>query len=859
MGTCTRVATLHVKGEEEQNLPPAAKGTDEGSDQELPVRRGFSLTRMSEGSIWVTGQSGSIYERFWNGVQWVAAPHELPLAAGRAVSVFIVSQTVLVLSELGKLYKLQVSDNTQPSWIESPPTFEENEELSTAECLRSGVASHDGERLYLSTANGHCWKAMGLNQRGKEGMWSDHGKPPGGDVVSITDAGVVRPGMVFTVSSAGELYEFNKNTKPSWKKHIWSQTSRNVQLTPITGCILDGLLGLHSSSLFLLSKDGFLVERRFHQRKWKWLTHGAPEGQILTAITQLVQTEIEDKISSLFFTTATGLIFEYLPPKHSVDMQGKQTQGQWINHMHPQHAKVARGIPGIHLEFGRLVFPLDDGRLGELHMSSSGGDGLGPNYQTNTRRKTPQKYEWSIVEVPETEGWNAEYCTEERGPTNCITGTKNVLKDNEFSDTGPTTMKRRKTKECTLYIPLGAQEKSAVESSEPKNYQTKSTSTNFWLRSMHADQSFLLTTEGGLIFEYLYTENIWIWLRHEHLTPIKGALASYNGSLFLVDTHGNLLMLERNETELSLINCTAMKRGRKVTAGPPWDGAHEKLWRVMDEDALFFVSKKGRLLQFTVAFRKFNWKDCHHPPSTKIDFIVDQEVLRMNIIFVIGRDGRLYQYNRVTELWHQHCQSPHLVLHKSPATAIRQSSRSLIGSLFMLLENGGLVEYHWDSQDGWSWVEHGLPNRNLTLVGAPGPSLWDSQLFLVGSDGQVFRRYMDQMTWKWASHGFPYQANASIEFQVTTTGDEKYFAHNGMDMQKEDRKDIQSIDSSCDDKVSAVRPIRFSQDSLIFQLRDGRLAELRKSHGDTEDWEWTRIIGTPTSQCVSGYLTIMDS
>lgn len=114
MGTCTRVATIHGK-EEERSPPPAARGAEEedegaagkeGPDQELPVRRGFSLARMSEGSIWVTGQSGSIYERFWNGVQWVAAPHELPLDAGRAVSVFIVYQSVLALSELGKLYKV---------------------------------------------------------------------------------------------------------------------------------------------------------------------------------------------------------------------------------------------------------------------------------------------------------------------------------------------------------------------------------------------------------------------------------------------------------------------------------------------------------------------------------------------------------------------------------------------------------------------------------------------------------------------------------------------------------------------------------------------------------------------------------
>lgn len=72
----------------------------------LPVRKRVSLTRMSETSVWVTGVSGLIYERFWNGLQWVIAPHELPLSAGYAVSVFIVNQTILALSESGFLYQV---------------------------------------------------------------------------------------------------------------------------------------------------------------------------------------------------------------------------------------------------------------------------------------------------------------------------------------------------------------------------------------------------------------------------------------------------------------------------------------------------------------------------------------------------------------------------------------------------------------------------------------------------------------------------------------------------------------------------------------------------------------------------------
>lgn len=77
----------------------------------------------------------------------------------------------------------------------------------------------------------------------------------------------------------------------------------------------------------------------------------------------------------------------------------------------------------------------------------------------------------------------------------------------------------------------------------------------------------------------------------------------------------------------------------------------------------------------------------------------------------------------------------------------------------MLSENGGLVEYHWNSVDGWNWVEHGTPCSDVTLVGAPGPCFTGNQLFLIGSDGKVYLRYKDQMTWKWKNFGFPYMEN----------------------------------------------------------------------------------------------------
>lgn len=130
---------------------------------------------------------------------------------------------------------------------------------------------------------------------------------------------------------------------------------------------------------------------------------------------------------------------------------------------------------------------------------------------------------------------------------------------------------------------------------------------------------------------------------------------------------------------------------------------------------------------------------------------------------------------------------------------------SLTGSLFMLSEDGGLVEYHWNSLDGWSWVEHGAPNKGVMLVGSPGPSFEDKILFLIGSDGNVYLRYMDQMTWKWKNCGFPYVGNTE-DHQQEAGNDRKQgvcvdedFAGNS---EKAER--LNDVSKDCDPKVSIL-------------------------------------------------------
>lgn len=269
--------------------------------------------------------------------------------------------------------------------------------------------------------------------------------------------------------------------------------------------------------------------------------------------------------------------------------QESQTTEEWVSHLHPQNAKAARGVAGLHFQVGRIVFALHDGRLAELHQSGLGGENTGPTLQVNVRRKATNKYMWSILDAPESEGWNAEYCTEERGPTNCMTGITRTM-----------TKRRQGSQTQQDYLSPAAPNgpvKSLDEYSLPDNW----INTNFHLRAMQEGRSFFLITDDGFTFEYLYTENVWIWLRHEHSTAIKGALGNYNGSLYVVDTHGSLLMRERTKTELTWINCTAFRNGKGVIGGSPWDELPGRSMKVTPEDALFFVSRTGRLLQLTVS------------------------------------------------------------------------------------------------------------------------------------------------------------------------------------------------------------------------------------------------------------------
>jgi hypothetical protein len=182
---------------------------------------------------------------------------------------------------------------------------------------------------------------------------------------------------------------------------------------------------------------------------------------------------------------------------------------------------------------------------------------------------------------------------------NCLEGIKDEPNDQGITRSMARRRKGSQAQQDYLFAGANGPKKVSKENRFPDNW----INTNFRLRMMHGGKSFFLITDGGLTFEYIYAENLWLWLRHDHPTPMKGALGNYNGSLFLVDIYGSLLIRERSGEGLAWVNCTAMRNLGHVIGGPPWDGIPGKALKVTEEDAIFLVSKNGRLLQFTVSSR----------------------------------------------------------------------------------------------------------------------------------------------------------------------------------------------------------------------------------------------------------------
>jgi len=112
--------------------------------------------------------------------------------------------------------QLQLNEHAQPIWTEM--TFNSDQQFtnlgsktqSQTMRIRNGIVSNDGRKLFLSIMNGSLLEVTEIQPL----RWNYHGRPPGGDVSYISDAGNLRPGTLFTVRYAKHMLFMSRREVP---------------------------------------------------------------------------------------------------------------------------------------------------------------------------------------------------------------------------------------------------------------------------------------------------------------------------------------------------------------------------------------------------------------------------------------------------------------------------------------------------------------------------------------------------------------------------------------------------------------------------------------------------------------------
>ena len=747
-----------------------------------------SAHRPSRNSLcrWVVGRSGAVFERFFNGKNWVYIPHVLPEGVS-ALHVSVVDRSVVVHTASGGVLRRSVGPDRRLQWlmVALPP------EMRVATLLSADSWRGTERSLWTISVMGDLWEMHSCN-----GSWQQYHHPRGDPLVALADVHSLRDGSVFAVAAGGMLWELVRGT--TWRQHALppaGQEGLSRGFAPLAGVSLPLRGG--SSTLLLLAADGSgLMERRWDPsgRAFSWQFHPAPAWLQPSAV-------LTGPLSVFFLPSGPGAATELVPVVLVVAADGtvlefaargraaepgviesaestSQLDWRWARMTTPEDTQIATAS-AVTLEPGRLLFLAADGRLAEYEP-----EGFGPAGAPRPGRPpSPTQGRWSIHEVPETEGGNAGYCALEAGPYNCMTGVVSSvrLRTEALAGVGMDVIT------ATAVVPAakGSRGRPLVPVAPWLS------GAGMQLRLMLPHSLFVLGP-GGMMHERFFNGHAAVWVAHDQPRRLVAVAAVFNFSVIVLDDAGVLHIRERHGDSLRWRRLSAAPgRGSGIDGDesgaaavplvgvPPWDQccAHPQ-WGVRKANPwLHFLGADGALKELAMLpSGRTAWRDTGPVPGGAgggdvRPTIADSHVLRARCTFVVGVDGVLYQYNQVTGTWTMHALPSSMGPLAPAAGAVHRSLDTPAGSLFLRARSGALLERRWEllgpgsSEGFWRWVDHGRPpledsDGTPPVLGGPvgpvGPTLVDGSVFLVTEQGCVVQRaHLGTGMWAWLQHDFP--------------------------------------------------------------------------------------------------------
>ena len=295
----------------------------------LPMSSSFIMGELLSTSIFSLSPSGSVFERFYNGANWVYVRHELP-GPRRLIAVTAVAShgTIFVSDERGQLFQRISPGLDRPlAWKRVLPGHSIETGGVTGSDMRHGVrvffvdSSHKIVAYSVHRRNSTIYEGNGdelIDCESNEGqLWVSDlmeaetlqnkvASENGGSVktatddddgygdddddefymtafpVVMTDAFSLLTGSLFAIDKYGQLIEHARSER-LWINH--GHPSEGVPLSFGRGVVVRDVHPNRVGSIFLRGTDGNLYERWWDASigSWRWMDHGHPENTFVAS------------------------------------------------------------------------------------------------------------------------------------------------------------------------------------------------------------------------------------------------------------------------------------------------------------------------------------------------------------------------------------------------------------------------------------------------------------------------------------------------------------------------------------------------------------------------------------------------
>lgn len=287
------------------------------------------------------GAFPDLYERRWDGDEWVWVDHGRP---GRAIrgtpGAAMLGSKLFVTDEDGTLWERTRLAGTD-DWVWSSHGRPDNRRIVSG----PGAAMLD-RKFFVVGDDGRLWERDWRADLGRW-AWNDHGRTPGGSVGTAPGAAMMN-GKLFVGGTDGHLWE-RVWTGAQW---VWvdhgSPPGTRVSTAP-GAAMMD-------RKLFVGTADGRLFERYWNGTQWVWVDHGRPPG---TTVATTPGAAMQAR--RLFVGADDGRLFE---------RAWDGTRWNWIDHGAPAGRRVVTA-PGAAMMDGKLFVGAEDGHLYERAWSGT--------------------------------------------------------------------------------------------------------------------------------------------------------------------------------------------------------------------------------------------------------------------------------------------------------------------------------------------------------------------------------------------------------------------------------------------------------------------------------------------------------